>query len=139
VAIEDPIIVIGYSPHYSWQLDRVVDDMEKLGWDNLRDQMLDREFEVYDMSTLPEKGDALDAITPNTPLIVALHLYGMHPSDRYTFYPAGYMYNQGNYKIYLLAYEWNIPLMVLGDQPEWDRPVWGEKTFTQQYFTERAD
>ena len=134
-----PIISIGYSPDYSWQLDRVLDDMKILGWENLHKKMLNREFDVYDMATVPEKGDARDHIRPETPLIIALHLYGMRYDDRYHYSSGpGYMYNQGNYKIYLLAHEWNIPLMVLGDQPE-DKPTWGEETFTQQYFTDKAN
>lgn len=135
---KSPIIIIGYNENYSWQMHKVIDDLDELGWTNLLQQMIDKDYEVYDMSTLPEKGDALDHIKEDTPLIIAMHLYGMHFEERYHYYDSGYFYNQGNYKIYLLAQHWNIPLMVIGDQPE-DRPSWGKQTLSQQYFTDKAN
>jgi len=117
----------------------ILDDLDELGWTNLLQQMLDKNYEVYDMATQPEKGDARNHIQENTPLIIAMHLFGMDPNDQYKFSSGGYFYNQNNYMIYKLAELWNIPLMVMGDQPDPSKTdTVGEKTLTHQYFTDKA-
>jgi hypothetical protein len=135
---DNPIIVIGLNLHYQWQWHEIIKDLTKLGWANLLAKLRREEFEIFDISTHPQKGDAIDHITKDTPLIIALHLYGMSPDDRHKKSSHGYYYNRDNYRIYELAKEWNIPLMVLGDQPDPLIETWGVDTMTQQYFTDSA-
>lgn len=135
-----PIIVIGMSPAYEWQMRCIIDDLDELGWDNLLQQMLDKNYEVYDMATQPEKGDARNHIQEDTPLIIAMHLFGIDPHDQYKFSSGGYFYNQNNYMIYRIAEMWNIPLMVFGDQPDPTKSATaGKSTLTHQYFTDKAN
>lgn len=143
-----PIIVIGMRPAYEWQMRHIIDDLDELGWDNLLQQMLDKNYEVYDMATQPEKGDARNHIQEDTPLIIAMHLFGIDPHDQYKFYPSGYYYNKNNYMIYKLAEMWNIPLMAIGEQPEPDccsgthivhRAPINKNTLSRQYFTDKAN
>ena len=67
----------------------------------------------FDMSLYPERGDAVDHITPETPLVVACHLFGVSPRDKNSW-GEGYHYN---HLIYERCVEWHIPLLCLGDQP----------------------
>jgi hypothetical protein len=75
-------------------------------------------FEIYDMSTRPEMGDALDAITAETPLVVAVHLWGIDVSgvDEHVLTPS-YHYNRRNAQLLPLTQELGVPLLVIGDQP----------------------
>lgn len=88
----------------------------------MHDDLLSKRYDVYDMSTLPEKGDALDAIGPATKLVIALHLFGIDKlpggsTATATALDPGYLYNREN--IQLLERCMRVPaaLVAVGDQP----------------------
>lgn len=113
----EPIIIIGARKGEVGDL--VLPAMERYPeLELLLDQLYARGFEVYDMATMPEKGDALDAINPATPLVVAVHIWGIDVSgDDYRELSPTYHYNRENHVLLPMTAELGIPLLVIGDQP----------------------
>lgn len=80
------------------------------------------DFDVYDMATLPEKGDGLDAIGDDTALVVALHLFGIDKlpggnTAAVTEMDPRNCYNRNNLELLGICMERSIPLIAVGDQP----------------------
>lgn len=75
--------------------------------------------EDYDISTKPEKGDAMDALSTNVELVVALHLYGIdHIPGKPPYGTENpYMYCRDNQNLLKRCMLLQIPLVVWGDQP----------------------
>ena len=79
-------------------------------------------FDVYDMTTQPEKGDALDAIGADTAMVVALHLFGIDKlpggnTARVTEMDPRNCYNRDNIRLLELCMKHGVPLIAVGDQP----------------------
>jgi hypothetical protein len=82
----------------------------------------DPDLDLYDMTTLPEKGDGLDAIGDDTALVVALHLFGIDKlpggnTAKVTEIDAREYYNRDNLRLLKICMERNVPLVAVGDQP----------------------
>lgn len=111
------IIIIGIGKGYEHQLQWVYDALPN---EELREMFLNKQFDIYDMNSYPEKGDAIDAIIENYKdivSVVAVHLYGiadsLDVSKKHDYY-----YNVRNYKLLELTKELEIPFIVIGDQPD---------------------
>lgn len=125
------IIVIGL---------RETDDLvtlEKIAayfYDNGRRDLAERiwstppDYDVYDMTTMPERGDAFDAIDRDTALVIALHLYGIDkvPVKDAVLkragapIPSGDLFSGKNGRNGLIlqrCMKLGIPLVAWGDQP----------------------
>ncbi len=79
-------------------------------------------LDLYDISTLPEKGDGLDAIGPETKLVIALHLFGIDKLPGGTTRLVSESsplthYNRNNVELLKLCMDRHIPLIAVGDQP----------------------
>jgi hypothetical protein len=83
-------------------------------------RLLTGERDDYDMAVHPDKGDALDAITAGTPLVVAFNIYGIGLRDRPDPYApkVAHFYNRNNHELLPLCEKLGVPLLVLGDQPK---------------------
>ncbi len=115
------VIVIGLGTHSRKQIDwmftwHVPEDIIR--------EIAEGRADEYDMTSWPERGDALDHITKDTRAVVAFHLYGIHtedidPADQHA---AGFYYNQRNHQLLTLTQSLGVPLYVFGDQPRGDVP-----------------
>ena len=111
------IIIIGIGKGDEHQLKWVYD---ALPTEELKEMFLNQQFDIYDMTSYPEKGDAIDAIIENykdVVAVVAVHLYGIADSLDLSKKP-DYYYNVKNYKLLELTKELEIPFIVIGDQPD---------------------
>lgn len=97
----------------------------------LSDALADeRRWDVYDISTKPEKGNALDHLEDEVALVVACHLYAIdtpaegEDCERLSAaaveygHPAEYYYNRNNRQLLPVCMQYRIPLLVYGDQPK---------------------
>lgn len=111
------IIIIGVGKGYEHQLQWVYD---ALPTEELKETFLNKQFEIYDMRSYPEKGDAIDTIIENyqdVAAVVAVHLYGIdRPAD--ISKKSDYFYNVRNYVLLELTKELRVPFIVFGDQPD---------------------
>ena len=74
------IIIIGIGKGDEHQLKWVYD---ALPTEELKEMFLNQQFDIYDMTSYPEKGDAIDAIIENykdVVAVVAVHLNGIPDS-----------------------------------------------------------
>ncbi len=111
------IIIIGIGKGSEHQLKWVYD---ALPTEELKDMFLNKQFEIYDMRSYPEKGDAIDTIIENykdIAAVVAVHLYGIYRSTDLSK-GSDYYYNVRNYVLLDLTKELGIPFIVFGDQPD---------------------
>ena len=79
-------------------------------------------LDLYDMTTRPEKGDALDAIDGSTAMVLALHLFGIDKlpggnTAKVTGMDPLACYNRNNLELLQLCMRRSIPLVAVGDQP----------------------
>jgi hypothetical protein len=74
-------------------------------------------LDVYDMTTRPEKGDALDALRDDVALVVALHLFGMDGRTSGAGRPESWGYNRANNTWLSRCLALKIPLVCFGEQP----------------------
>jgi hypothetical protein len=111
----EPIILIGLYPRDMENL--VFPTMERFPeLSGLLKDLGAGNYEVYDMAQFPERGDALDAITEYTPLVVAIHIYGIDvEGDDHG--GRDYFYNLRNEQLLPLTEELGVPLLAIGDQP----------------------
>jgi hypothetical protein len=111
------ILIIGIGKGYEHQLEWVY---EALPTEELKEMFINKQFDLYDMTSYPEKGDAIDALIENykdIAAVVAVHLYGIYcPRDISTKHD--YFYNAKNYLLLELTKEIGIPFIVFGDQPD---------------------
>lgn len=77
------------------------------------------DVDEYDISTKPEKGDAIGHIDATVELVVALHLFGIDQMPGRETYGMDqpYTYCQNNQRLLRICMEHKIPLVVWGDQP----------------------
>jgi len=111
------IIIIGIGKGYEHQLQWVYD---ALPTKELKDMFLNKQFDIYDIKSYPEKGDAIDAIIENyqdVAAVVAVHLYGISRPTDISKEP-DYYYNVRNYMLLELTKELGVPFIVFGDQPD---------------------
>jgi len=95
---------------------------------DLAERLWTGQYDVYDQTLYPQRGDAFDAITAKTEVVVALHLYGIDQmpvpdavlSERQRRMHTGYMYrgrDGRNGFLLQLCMQLRIPLVAWGDQP----------------------
>src|SRR5579863_1076648 len=75
-----------------------------------------KDLDIYDMSTHPEKGDALDAIDDSTDAVIALHIWGIDGREGVTLGPKEWGYDRNNDELLAMCLERRIPLLSAGDQ-----------------------
>ena len=80
-------------------------------------QIADGNYIVYDMAAHPERGDALDHIDSNTPLVVAHHLFGIGGVKGLRSRDETFFYNARNNRLLSITQDLGVPLLVFGDQP----------------------
>jgi len=92
---------------------------------NIITRLRNEDYEVFDMSKYPERGDALDHIDNNTMLVIALHVCGLRLYDNEQR-PAGkykrhkqYCYDRNNYQLPYICMEAGASLIAWGEQPEY--------------------
>lgn len=112
--VEKPIILVGLYGRRDMIGDVAQAILEELGDESLAYRVA-REDNVihFDMSTLPERGDALDHFDKGS-LVIAHHLY----YDDWA--PSGmrdYFYNRSNNRIIEAADQAGVPLLIFGDYP----------------------
>jgi len=119
---EAPIVIVGIGPANRHLLgDQVLPAMEEFPeLEGLMEQLYAGNFELYDMDQFPEKGDALDAVTTATPLVITHNIYGIDVQGDFK-YSSGHMYNQRNELWLPVTRELGVPLLVIGEQPETGR------------------
>ena len=111
------IIIIGIGELYKHQLQWVYD---VLPTEEFKQMFQKGQIDLYDMMSYPEKGDAVDTILRDVEDIVAIvahHLYwqkDLAPDHL----QAPYFYNEKNEYIPIITKELNIPLIIMGDQPD---------------------
>jgi hypothetical protein len=113
------IITIGkLSPTDLITLSMIAEYFDSIGRKDLSDQIWSADTDDYDMTTKPEKGDALDAITSETQLVIALHLYGIDlVSARKPSNSGPYFYDRENGNLLKKCMDLKVPLVCWGDQP----------------------
>lgn len=123
------IIIIGIGEMYKHQLQWVYDILPT---EELKQMFLNGQIDLYDMSSYPEKGDAVDAILRDAEDVVAVvahHLY-WHKDESLIKIP--YFYNEKNEYLPIIAKELNIPFIAMGDQPD------GTFTHAKIYNTDQS-
>lgn len=124
------VIVVGYRQLSTddWALDKIALWLMQEQQHDLAQILLDRTFARYDMSTMPERGDAMDAIVPGVELVVALHLYGIDkaPGRRMArasspHYGPMYFYCRDNFMMLEACLTVGAVLAAFGDQPWYSR------------------
>lgn len=109
------ILIIGIGEMYKHQLPWIYD---VLPTDELRQMFLNNQIDLYDMSSYPEKGDAVDAIlrdSEDIEAVVAVHLYWKEDLSPVKI---PYFHNDKNECIPIITEELSIPLIIIGDQPD---------------------
>lgn len=109
------ILIIGIGEMYKHQLPWVYD---VLPTEELKRMFLNGQIDLYDMSSYPEKGDAIDAIlreSENIEAVVAHHLYWQKDLSPVK---VPYFYNEKNELLPVITEELGIPLIIMGDQPD---------------------
>jgi hypothetical protein len=108
-------------------------------------------YDLYDMATLPEKGDALDHISADTQLVIACHLFGVtfdeqgvkispaefgYTEDEMqaaTRNNSAHVYNRDNDSLVDHCMRLGVPVVFRGTQPE----LVFEKTISTQMHPNR--
>lgn len=109
------IIIIGIGEMYKHQLEWVYDVLHT---EELRQMFLNGQIDLYDMTSYPEKGDAVDAIlrdAEDIATVVAHHLYWYKDTAPVKI---PYFYNEKNEYLPIITKELKIPFIVMGDQPD---------------------
>lgn len=109
------IIIIGIGELYRHQLEWVYD---VLPTEELKHMFLNGQIDLYDMTSYPEKGDAVDAIlrdAEDVAAVVAHHIYWQKDAS---LIKIPYFYNEKNEYLPIITKELDIPFIVMGDQPD---------------------
>jgi len=120
------IVIIGIGNGYEHQLDWIYD---VLPTKELINMFLDKQIDVYDIMHYPEKGDAIDEIVKNhkdIAAVIAVHIFGMKKGSAKSA-NHDYFYNVRNDELLEITNALNIPLIVIGDQPD------GKNAFSKTY------
>jgi hypothetical protein len=116
------VIVIGLNQHHDWSaLHEIGEWMDANGDYEIFSAIAIDHLDHYDMTTRPNKGDAVAAIRKHRDVfcVIALHLFGLAADGSTNSLVGGnpYYYTQENHKLLNLCMERKIPLVVWGDQP----------------------
>ena len=109
------IIIIGIGEMYKHQLEWVYD---VLPTEELKQMFMNNQIDLYDMTSYPEKGDAVDAIlrdAEDIKAVIAHHLYWQKDLSPVKI---PYFYNEKNEFLPVITKELDIPFIVMGDQPD---------------------
>ena len=109
------ILIIGIGKMYMYQLPFVHD---LLPTEELKQMFLNNQIDLYDMSSYPEKGDAVDAILRDSEDIAAVVAYHLYWQKDLSPVKIPYFYNEKNEYLPIVTKELNIPFIVIGDQPD---------------------
>lgn len=109
------IIIIGIGEMYEHQLEWVYDILPT---EELKQMFLDGQIDLYDMTSYPEKGDAIDAILIDTEDIAAVVAHHLYWQEDLSPIKIPYFYNDKNEFLPVITKELDIPLIVMGDQPD---------------------
>ena len=109
------ILIIGIGEMYKHQLEWIYD---VLPTEKLRQIFLDGHIDLYDMSSYPDKGDAVDAIlrdAEDIAAVIAVHIYWQKDLSPVKI---PYFYNEKNDLLPIITKELEIPFIIIGDQPD---------------------
>jgi len=109
------ILIIGIGKMYEHQLPFVYD---VLPTEELRQMFSNGQIDLYDMSSYPEKGDAVDAILRDSEDIEAVVAHHLYWQEDLSPVKIPYFYNDKNEYIPVITEELGIPLIIIGDQPD---------------------
>ncbi len=109
------IIIIGIGEMHKHQLEWVYD---VLPTEELRQMFLNGQIDLYDMTSYPEKGDAIDAILRDAEDVVAVVAHHLYWQEDLSPIKIPYFYNDKNEYLPIITEELDIPLIVMGDQPD---------------------
>ncbi len=79
---------------------------------------LNGQIDLYDMTSYPEKGDAIDAILRDAEDISAVIAHHIYWQEDLSAIKIPYFYNDKNEYLPVITKELEIPFIVLGDQPD---------------------
>lgn len=109
------IVIIGIGEMYEHQLEWVYD---VLPTEELKQMFLDGQIDLYDMTSYPEKGDAIDAILIDAGDIAAVVAHHLYWQEDLSPIKIPYFYNDKNEFLPVITKELDIPLIIMGDQPD---------------------
>ena len=109
------IIIIGIGEMYKHQLQLVYD---ALPTEELKQIFLNGHIDLYDMTSYPKKGDAVDAILKDGEHIAAVVVHHLYWQKDLAPIKIPYFYNEKNEYLPIITKELNIPFIVMGDQPD---------------------
>ena len=109
------IIIIGIGEMYKHQLEWVYD---VLPTEELKQMFLNNQIDLYDMTSYPEKGDAIDAILRDAEDVAAVVVYHVYWYKDLNPIKIPYFYNEKNEWLPVITKELDIPFIVMGDQPD---------------------
>jgi hypothetical protein len=109
------IIIIGISEDQKYQLEEIYN---VLPTEELKQMFLNGQIDLYDMTTYPEKGDAIDAILIDMEDIAAVVAHHIYWQEDLSPIRTPYFYNDKNECLPVITKELDIPLIVMGDQPD---------------------
>lgn len=109
------IIIIGIGEMYKHQLESVYD---VLPTDELKQMFLNGQIDLYDMTSYPEKGDAIDAILRDAEDVAAVVAHHLYWEEDLSPIKIPYFYNDKNEYLPVITKELDIPFIVIGDQPD---------------------
>jgi hypothetical protein len=109
------IIIIGISEEQKYQLESVYD---VLPTEELKQMFLNNQIDLYDMTSYPEKGDAIDAILIDMEDVAAVVAHHIYWQEDLSPIKIPYFYNDKNECLPVITKELGIPLIVMGDQPD---------------------
>ena len=109
------IIIIGIGEMYKHQLEWVYDILPT---EELKQTFLNNQIDLYDMTSYPEKGDAVDAILRDADDIAAVVAYHLYWKEDLSPVKIPYFYNEKNEYLPIITKELDIPFIVMGDQPD---------------------
>jgi hypothetical protein len=109
------IIIIGINEEHKYQLESIYD---VLPTEELKQIFLNGQIDLYDMTSHPEKGDAVDAILIYAEDVVAVVAHHIYWQEDLSPIKVPYFYNDKNEFLPVITKELDIPLIVMGDQPD---------------------
>lgn len=98
---------------------------KRRGYEGLAARIIAEDMDIYDMTTLPKKGDGIDALIHHQDVeaVVALHIFGIdftegliRSTPRLLTHGAN-LYTRKNHLLLDICMQRGIPLIAWGDQP----------------------
>ena len=106
-------------------VDFIADWLQRMGrLADLGKRIENGDLDLYDMSTLPKKGDGITALKryKRVDAVIAVHLFGID-MDVHVSSPLlrmnGYYYNRRNHQLLDICMERGVKLLAWGDQPDY--------------------